>query len=180
LDSIFASRFGDSQFSARDIAEIKKPHISHNTYPNNMLFAMGASVVAVATALSSITLMVTTPNKASKPSPAKKIGNGVAPMKPSPKRKEFTQIRLSDTDMKQKRKLAYYLKIVKLLPEFELAWIESGPGTDGYAQKLFDHIANDHGYRDEGVLMVVRRRVSVTDNAVLTNARDTYPRRAII
>jgi hypothetical protein len=73
------------------------------------------------------------------------------------------------------------MKIVKLRPDFELIWIDSSvAGTDGYGQNLYDHILNENGFRNEGVLMVLRRRKSKENNDILTNATDTYPRRCIL
>ena len=110
----------------------------------------------------------------------KKTGKGQPAKKESPKRKDLTKIRFSEEDMKQKCRPAYYLKIVKLQPDYELIFIDSTPGTDGYGQKLYDHIKNNDGFHDEGVLLVVRRRISQNDNNILTNTRDNYPRRAIV
>jgi hypothetical protein len=128
-------------------------------------------LVCVASILSVLGLMATSSaQKGSKKTPEKKG---------SPKRKDLTKIKFSEDALNQKRKPAYYLKIIKLRPDFELIYIESTPGNDGYGQKLFDRIKDD-GYRDDGVLMVVRRRVSQADNSVLNNARDRFARRAIV
>lgn len=130
-----------------------------------MFLACIASIVSI------LGLMATSSTqKGSKKTPEKKS---------SPKRKDLTKIRLSEDTLNQKRKPAYYLKIIKLRPEYELIYIDSTPGNDGYGQKLFDRIKDD-GYRADGVLMVVRRRVSKADNNVLNNTRDRYPRRAIV
>jgi hypothetical protein len=100
--------------------------------------------------------------------------------KESPKCKEITKICFTEDDMKQKCKPAYYMKIVKVSANFELIWINATPDTDGYGQELFNHIKHDDRFRDEGVLMVVRRRISKFNNSILTNTRDMYPRRAIV
>jgi hypothetical protein len=52
--------------------------------------------------------------------------------------------------------------------------------NDGFGQKLFGNITDNNGFRDEGILMVAKRRVSQADNSVLCNANNTYPRRVII
>jgi hypothetical protein len=137
-----------------------------------MIFAVAAVSLVVALGLTSIGLMGATVGK--------KTGKGQPAKKESPKRKDLTKIRFSEEDMKQKRRPAYYLKIVKLQPDYELIFIDSTPGTDGYGQKLYDHIKNDDGFHDEGVLLVVRRRISQNDNNILTNTRDNYPCRAIV
>ena len=110
----------------------------------------------------------------------KKNAKGAPEKKESPKRKDINKISFSPEDLKKRRKPSYYLKIVKLRPDYELIFIDSTPGTDGYGQRLFDHINNNNGFRDHGILMVARRRVSQDDNTVLSNVRDGYPRRAIV
>jgi hypothetical protein len=137
-----------------------------------MLFASAAITFVVTMGLSSVGLMVT--------SSSKKVGKTSPVKKDSPKKKNLNDIHIKEEDLKQKRKPAYYLKIVKLRPEYELIFIESTPGTDGYGQKLYDHIKNNNGFRDDGVLLVVRRRISKMNNNVLTNTRDNYPRRVIV
>jgi hypothetical protein len=82
--------------------------------------------------------------------------------------------------MKQKCRPAYYLKIVKLQPVYELTFIDSTPGTNGYGQKLYDHIKNNDGFHDEGVLLMVCSHISQSDNNILTNTRNNYPHRAIV
>jgi hypothetical protein len=82
--------------------------------------------------------------------------------------------------MNGKRKLDYHLKIVKLACDFELIYIKGTPGNDGFGQKLFDHITNNNGFRNEGFLMVAKRHVSQADNSVLANANNLFPRRVII
>jgi hypothetical protein len=113
----------------------------------------------------------TTPKKNSRPLPAKKE---------SPERKDITKIRFSEEDMKQKCRPVYCLKIVKLQPDYELIFIDSTPGTNGYGQKLYDHIKNEDGFHDKGVLLVIRHHISQNDNNILTNMRNNYPRRVIV
>jgi len=135
-----------------------------------MIFAIGSVVVGLLAAL-----MVTSPTRAKKQSakPTKASKN-------SPKKREITSINLSEADMNGKRKLDYHLKIVKLACDFELIYIEGTPGNDGFGQRLFDHVTNNNGFRNEGVLMVAKRRVSQADNSVLANVNNSFPRRVII
>jgi hypothetical protein len=42
------------------------------------------------------------------------------------------------------------------------------------------YIMNNNGFRNKGVLMVAKRRVSQADNSVLANANNSFPRRVII
>jgi hypothetical protein len=95
-----------------------------------MLIAAAASIFAMSLGITSMGLMAMLPAKksASKKAPEKKD---------SPKKKEFTKIRFSDEDLNKKRKPAYYLKIIKLHPDFELI--------------LYDHIKHNDGFRDDGV-----------------------------
>jgi hypothetical protein len=140
-----------------------------------MLFPSVALVIIMATGLMA-------PFSSSKKSKNSPDTNKDSPnKKESPKKKDLTKIRFTEDSLKQKRKPAYYLKIVKLRPDFELIFIEHWmAGTDGYGQKLYDHIRDHDGFRDEGVLVVAHRRISQENNGVLCNARDTYPRRVIV
>jgi hypothetical protein len=78
--------------------------------------------------------------------------------------------------MKQKRDAAYNMKIMKFLPDFKVIWVDGVPGNDGWVQPLFDYIANQGGFKEEGVLCVARRRTNQENNHVLTNANNTYAR----
>ena len=135
-----------------------------------MICAIGCAVVGLLA-----TLMVSSPTRAKKQS-----GEPVKATKTSPKKKAITSIRLTEADMSGKRKLDYHLKIVKLACDFEMIYIDATPGSDGFGQKLFDHITNNSGFRAEGILVVAKRRVSQTDNSVLSNANNAFPRRVII
>jgi hypothetical protein len=140
-----------------------------------MFFAIAASISVVITGLG---LMVTTPTRGSKNKPPSSLP--IKSGKQSPKSKPIGTIRVTEDILNQKRKSAYHLKILKLRAGFELIWIDATPGNDGYGQKLFDHITTAEGFRENGILMVAKRRVSLEDNAVLTNVKDTYPRRCIV
>jgi hypothetical protein len=130
-------------------------------------------VCAIVGALAS--LMVTSPARAKKQSV-----EPVKASKTSPKKRAITSIQITEADLNGKRKLDYHLRIVKLACDFELIYIDATPGTDGFGQKLYEHISNNNGFRAEGILMVAKRRVSQVDNSVLYNASNTYPRRVII
>jgi hypothetical protein len=67
-----------------------------------------------------------------------------------------------------------------LKPDIELIWIDGLPGNDGYAQDLFNHITNENGFREFGLLMVARRRVNQATNEELKNMRNNYARRCIV
>ena len=137
-----------------------------------MLFAAGAiSIIVGIMGIHAGNLGTATGGKKGKSPPEKKE---------SPKRKEISKISFSAGDLKQKRKPSYFLKIVKLHPDFELIFIDATPGTDGYGQRLFDHITNDNGFRDEGILLVARHRINRENNGILTNVLNGYPRRSIV
>ena len=131
-----------------------------------MIFTIGCAIVGVLAAL-----MVTSPAR------KKQIDKAT---KKSPKKKAVASIQLSEADLSGKRKLDYHLRILKLACEFEVISIDGTPGNDGFGQKLFANITDNNGFRDEGILMVAKRRVSQADNSVLCNANNTYPRRVII
>jgi hypothetical protein len=49
---------------------------------------------------------------------------GAPKKKESPKRKEFNKIRFSPEDFKKRRKPSYYLKIIKIRPDYELIFTQ--------------------------------------------------------
>ena len=137
-----------------------------------MLFVAGAiSLVVAIAAIQANSLVTTTGTRKGKQPPEKKE---------SPKRKEIGSIHFSSDSLKQKRKPSYFLKIVKLRPDFELIFIDATPGTDGYGKRLYDHITNDDGFRSEGILLVAHHRIDRENNGLLTNALNSYPRWAIV
>jgi hypothetical protein len=115
--------------------------------------------------------MVVVSKNASSPGSAKKT---------SPKRKLASAIRVTPDDMKQKRKASYTMKIMKLLPDFEIIWVDGVPGNDGWVHPLCDYVTNHGGFRDEGMLCAARRRTSQADNNVLTNTNNSYARRCVV
>jgi hypothetical protein len=119
--------------------------------------------------------MVTSPAWAKKQS-----AEPVKASKNSLKKRKIMLINISEVDMNGKRKLDYHFKVVKLACDFKLIYIDGTPGNDGFGQKLFDHIMNNHGFCNEGVLMVAKRCVSQADNSVLANANNSFPWRVII
>jgi hypothetical protein len=54
------------------------------------------------------------------------------------------------------------------------------PGNDGYAQDLFNHITDENGFREFGLLMVASRHVNQATNEELKNTRNNYARRCIV
>ena len=135
------------------------------------MFAVEALMVVLFTGL--VTSMAPRGTKKTAPVPVKTSHS-------SPKKKDFANIKVKQEDLNQKKKSSYFMKIVKLRPDFELIWIDASPGNDAYAQPLFDFVEKEDGFKQEGVIMVIRRRISQGNNEVLTNANNTYPRRCII
>jgi hypothetical protein len=80
----------------------------------------------------------------------------------------------------EKKKPSYHFKILKLKPNIKLIWIDAMPGNDGYAQDLFNHITDENGFREFGLLTVARRCVNQATNEELKNTRNNYARRCIV
>jgi hypothetical protein len=103
-------------------------------------------------------------------SPTKKTG--------SPKKKNLLEVKVSST--KQARKAIYVFKIIKLKPDVEVIWCEKTPRDDAFIHHLVKHIEEENGFREQGVIMVCRRRMSRLNNDICFNANDAFPRRLII
>ena len=116
-------------------------------------------------------LMASPPKTNKKGSPKKKSG--------SPTKRNVNQI-MKIANSKQMRQLVYYLKIIKLRPDIEIIWVERSPGQDGYMYNVIRAIDNTEDFRDQGLLMSARRRVSQTNNGIMFNAQDSYPRKILI
>jgi hypothetical protein len=139
-----------------------------------MLLAIGAILMALVASL-------TVTNRGKEKNEKNAATTVVHSIKQSPKKKNLGDIRIKQEDVSsKKKKLGYHLKILKLKPDFEIIWIDGAPGNDGYAQDLFRHITDENGFREFGLLMVTRRRISQADNNELQNTRNTYARRCII
>jgi hypothetical protein len=80
----------------------------------------------------------------------------------------------------KKKKPSYHFKILKLKPDIKLIWIDAMPGNDGYAQDLLNHITDENGFREFGLLIVARRRVNQATNKELKNTRNSYAHRCIV
>jgi hypothetical protein len=108
----------------------------------------------------------------------KKSTKNITAVSSSPTKRNLTEIKVSST--KQMRKVAYHLYIMKLAADIELVWCEREPGTDGYLHPVFKAIEDDGMYRDDGVIMVSKRRVSLQENRALINSTNSYPRKVIV
>jgi hypothetical protein len=98
-------------------------------------------------------------------------------MKQSPKKTNLGTVHIKQEDMNQnqkKKKPSYHFKILKLKPHVKLIWIDAMPGNDGYAQDLFNHITDENGFREFGLLIVACRRVNQATNKELKNTRNNY------
>jgi hypothetical protein len=98
--------------------------------------------------------------------------------KGSPKKKDMTQIKMAST--KQIRRLVYVFKILKLKPDIELIWCEKTPNDDAFIHPLIKDIDENEGFREHGIITVVRRRMGRMNNSFRLNAIDAYPRRLIV
>lgn len=141
----------------------------------NMIFAVGSVLAALVASLTAVSKN-DAKNKKTAAIPVQSV-------KQSPKKKDLGAVRIKQEDMNanhKKKKLGYHFKILKLKPDFEIVWIDATPGNDGYAQDLFNHITDQDGFREFGLLMVARRRMSQANNDELRNTRNNYPRRCIV
>lgn len=139
-----------------------------------MIFAVGAVLAALIASLTVTSRGKQDKNVAAMPAQS---------MKQSPKKKILGNVRIKQEDMNQnqkKKKLSYHFKILKLKPDIELIWIDAAPGNDSYAQDLFNHITDENGFNEFGLLMVARRRVNQATNEELKNTRNSYARRCIV
>jgi hypothetical protein len=102
------------------------------------------------------------------------------PIKHSPKKKLLSAITIKQEDINGKSKLGYNLKIIKSKPDFEVSWVDAMPRYDGFAQNLFNHITNENGFREFGLLMGTRRRIDQANNNKLINTKNKYARRVIV
>jgi hypothetical protein len=139
-----------------------------------MLLAIGATLTALVASL-------TVTNRGKEKNEKSTASTVVHSIKQSPKKKNLGEIRIKQEDVSSKsNKLDYHFKIMKLKPDFEVIWIDATPGNDAYAQDLFRHITDENGFREFGLLLVTRRRISQADNNELKNARNNYARRCIV
>jgi len=117
--------------------------------------------------------------RASAAAAAKKTTGTDSPKKTgSPKKKNLLEVKISTT--KQARKVVYQFKIIKLKPDVEIIWCEKTPRDDAFIHHLVKFIEDENGFREQGVVMVCRRRMSRLNNDLRTNDLDTFPRRLII
>jgi hypothetical protein len=135
-----------------------------------MIFAAITLVTLVAVAVAN---MARPPKNQTDESPKKK-----QPGSAKKKRTDLLQIKVTST--KQSRKVAYAFKILKLKADIEVIWCEKGPGDDAFIHPLIKQIEENNMLGEQGVIAVVRRRMSRTDNSVRFNQNDAYPRRLIV
>jgi len=100
--------------------------------------------------------------------------------KGSPKKAGKDRLQIKVTSTKQARRIAYLFKILKLAADIEVIWCEKSPRDDAFLYPLVKNIEGANQFGDEGVIAVTHRRISRTDNSVLFNANDSYPRRLIV
>jgi hypothetical protein len=100
--------------------------------------------------------------------------------KGSPKKTKQDRIQIKVTSTKQAKRVAYMFRILKLAADIEIIWCEKTPFDDAYLHPLFKGIEENNLFSDEGVIAIVRRRVSRTNNEIQFNWNDSYPRRMIV
>jgi hypothetical protein len=57
-------------------------------------------------------------------------------------------------------------RILKLAADIEIIWCDKTPFDDAYLHPLFKSIEENNSFSDEGVIMIVRRRISRTNNDI--------------
>jgi len=127
--------------------------------------------IALPALVASFMALMASPSKTKKGSPKKKLG--------SPAKRNVKQI-MKIANTKQMRQLVYYLKIMKLCPDIEIIWVERAPGQDGYMYNVIKAVDETEAFREHGLLMSARRRVSQANNGIMFNAQDSYPRKIFI
>ena len=96
----------------------------------------------------------------------------------SPKKKNLLEVKVSSS--KQARRVTYLFRIMKLKPDIEIIWCDKTPRDDAFIHHLVKHIEEENGFREQGVLMVCRRRMGRLDNSIRFNENDAFPRRLIV
>jgi len=112
-------------------------------------------------------------------SPTKKKTGDESPKKTgSPKKKNLLEVKVSGA--KQACKTNYIFKIVKLKPDVEVIWCKKMPRDDAFIHHLVKFIEDENGFREQGIIMVCRHRMSRLNNDICFNANDAFPRRLIV
>ena len=137
-----------------------------------MFFAEIALVTAL---VSAFVKMATSTSRSSN----KKSNGSESPKKGgSPKKKNLLEVKVSSS--KQARRVTYLFRIMKLKPDIEIIWCDKTPRDDAFIHHLVKHIEEENGFREQGVLMVCRRRMGRLDNSIHFNENDAFPRRLIV
>ena len=93
-------------------------------------------------------------------------------------KQERIQIKVAST--KHAKRIAYMFRILKLSADIEIIWCDKTPFDDAYLHPLYKSIEDQGSFSDDGVIAVVRRRISRTNNDIRYNRNDSYPRRMIV
>lgn len=78
------------------------------------------------------------------------------------------------------RQRHYYLKVEAVRPNIELFWAQVDQRNDAFLHHVHMLVETDQSWRDDGFMLVARRRISIDNNDTLVNARDQFPRRVIV
>jgi len=137
-----------------------------------MFFAEIALVTAL---VSAFVKMATSASRSSN----KKANGSESPKKSgSPKKKNLLEVKVSSS--KQARKVTYQFRIMKLKPDIEIIWCDKTPRDDAFIHHLVKHIEEENRFREQGILMVCRRRMGCLDNSICFNENDAFPRHLIV
>jgi hypothetical protein len=106
--------------------------------------------------------------------------NSIPRKKGSPKKNKQDRVQIKVASTKQAKRVTYMFKILKLAADIELIWCEKTPVDDAYIHPLIKSIEDHGSFLEDGVIAVVRRRISRTNNDIQYNRNDSYPRRMIV
>ena len=80
--------------------------------------------------------------------------------KGSAKKKTQERIHIKVASTKQAKRVAYMFRILKLAADIEIIWCDKTPFDDAYLHPLYKSIEDQGSFSDDGVIAVVRRRIS--------------------
>ena len=106
--------------------------------------------------------------------------NSIPKKKGSLKKSKQDRAQIKVASTKQPRRVSYMFRILKLAADIEIIWCEKTPVDDAFIHPLIKTIEEHGTFLEDGVIAVVRRRISRTNNDIQNNRNDSYPRRLIV
>ena len=71
-------------------------------------------------------------------------------------------------------------RILKLTADIEIIWCDKTPFDDAYLHPLCKSIEDQGSFSDDGVIAIVRRCISHTNNGIRYNQNNSYLRRMVV